>query len=130
MLTPDSARHSGGRIDVEAEQLHRDVALVVVHRDHGVELPCAQLDEHRVARHRAADVQPVGTALLDHRRGDLDVLPPEQAALAGVRIERRHRDARRGDAQIAHRRMGQVDGAAQPLRRQQLRHVGQRDMGR
>ena len=33
-----------------------------------------------------------------------------------------------GMPEIAHRRMCEVDGAAQPLWRQQLRHVGQRDM--
>ena len=67
MLTPDSAASAGRRIDVEAQQLDRDVPLVVVHRHHRVVLPAAQLDEHGVARNRAAHVHPLGAALLHHR---------------------------------------------------------------
>ena len=43
---------AGGRVDLEAEQLDRDVALVVVVGDHGVVLAGAQLHEHGVARAR------------------------------------------------------------------------------
>ena len=53
MFTPESVIPRAGRgIDLEAEQLDRDVSLVVVVRDHRVVLAGAQLDEHRVARHR------------------------------------------------------------------------------
>ena len=87
---------AGRRIDLEAEQLDRDVALVVVHGDHGVVLPGAQLDEDRVAGHRPDHVEPVARPLSAMVGvGDVDVLPAEQAALAGMRIERRDGDPRR-----------------------------------
>ena len=54
---------AGRRIDLEAEQLDRDVPLVVVHRDHRVELAGAQLHEDRVARHRPDHVEAVGDGL-------------------------------------------------------------------
>src|SRR4051794_13683845 len=55
------------RIDLEAEQLHRDVPLVVVHGDHCVVLAGAQLDEDRIARDRTHHVQPVRDRLGDGR---------------------------------------------------------------
>ena len=131
MLTPESVLPAAGRgIDLEAQQLDRDVALVVVHGDHRVVLAGAQLDEDGVAGHRADHVEPVGDRFGDRRRGDVDVLPAEQAALAGMRVERRDGDPRRGDAEPQQRLVREVDDAAQALRRQALRHVLQRDMGR
>src|ERR1700727_1270632 len=47
---------AGRLVDGEAEQLHRDVALVVIHGDHGVELLRPQLHEHGVAGHRPVDI--------------------------------------------------------------------------
>ena len=98
MLTPESSCHCRCRIDLEAEQLDRDVPLVVIHRDHGVILPGAQLHEHGVAGHGPDHVEAVGDGLRDRRRGNVDILPAEQAALAGMRIERGDRDLRPRDA--------------------------------
>ena len=129
MLTPESVvQRAGRRIDLEAEQLDRDVPLVVVHGDHGVVLAGAQLDEDGVAGHRADHVEAVGDRFGDRRRGDVDVLPAEQPAFARMRVERRDGDRRRG-MPSRQRLVGEVDDAAQPLRRQPLRHVLQRDMG-
>ena len=94
---------AGRGIDLEAEQLDRDVPLVVIHRDHRVELAGAQLDEDGVARHRADHVEAVGDRLGDGRRRDVDILPAEQPALAGMRIERRDGDLRPRDAEAAQR---------------------------
>ena len=48
-LTPLMAPRRRFSVDVEAEQLDRDVAPIVEHGDDGVELLRAQLDEHGVA---------------------------------------------------------------------------------
>ena len=94
MLTPDSSSHLPvAGIDLEAEQLDRDVTLVVIHGDHRVVLAGAQLHEDGVARHRPDHVEPARDRFRDHRRRDVDVVAAEQAALAGMRIERRDGDA-------------------------------------
>src|SRR4051794_37539352 len=74
---------AGFRIDGEAQQLDRDVPLVVVHGDHGVELAGVQLHEDGVAGNRANHVEAFGDALLDHRCADVDVLAAEQPAFTG-----------------------------------------------
>src|SRR4051794_20816171 len=71
---------AGFRIDGEAQQLDRDVPLVVVHGDHGVELAGVQLHEDGVAGNRPNHVEAIGDALLDHRCADVDVLAAEQPA--------------------------------------------------
>src|ERR1700722_3229141 len=52
-------------VDGEAEQLHRDVPLVVIHRDHGVELLRPQLHKHRVAGHSPMNVVALLAQALD-----------------------------------------------------------------
>src|ERR1700751_503274 len=43
---------AGGGIDFEAEQLDRNVSLVVIYGDHGVVLTGTQFHEYGVSRHR------------------------------------------------------------------------------
>ena len=96
MLTPERSSHlAGRRIDLEAEQLHRDMHLVMVHGDHCVVLAGAQLDKDRIARDRPRHVQTVRHSFGDSRLGDVDVLPAEQAAFARMGIERRHGNTER-----------------------------------
>ena len=52
--------------------------------------------EHRVGREWPARVDALGPRLGDGRRDGLDLLAPEQPALARVRVEAGHADARRG----------------------------------
>jgi len=125
----------GGRLvvsvnDAEAKELHRDVPLIVEHGDDGIELACRGFDEDCVARERADHVEAAGTKVLDDRLVYTLVLVAEDAALAGMRIECRHSDARTGDAKIRQRLEGKVDDACDALARHQLRHVGERHMGR
>ena len=94
---------AGGGIDLEAQQLDRDMPLIVIHGDDGVVLAGAQLDEDGVAGDRADDIEPVFDRLGDRRRGNVDILPAEQAAFAGMRIERRDRDFRPRDAEVLER---------------------------
>ena len=48
------------RIYLEAEQLDRNVPLVVIHRHHRVVLARTQLDEHGIAGDRADHIKAVG----------------------------------------------------------------------
>ena len=130
-LTPGERAHPAGRrVHGEAQRLDRDVALVVEHRDHRVELAAERLDEHRIARHRALERQAPGAELLDHRQDHVDVLAPEQAAFAGMGIERADADPRPLDAEVEHGLMGQLEHPAQPLGRDPPGHLGERHMRR
>ena len=68
----------------EGEELHRDQPLIVVARDHGVELASHRTSEHRVARIRPVD--PCATLLrrLDRRSQNLAFLMTKETILAGV----------------------------------------------
>ena len=97
MLTPRQRVPAAGRgIDVEAEQLDRDVPLVVVHGDHGVVLAGAQLDEHGIAGHRADHVEAVGDRSARSSASLTSMsCAAEQAAFAGMRVQRRDGDPAR-----------------------------------
>src|SRR3984957_17479362 len=120
---------AGRLVDGEAEQLDRDVALVVVHGDHGVELLRAQLHKHGVAGHGPVNIKALLAQPLDGRFDDIDVLPSEQAAFARMRIERCDGDAAARHAKRLERFVGKRDDTAYPFRRHALRHVFKRGMG-
>ncbi len=81
---------------IETHQLHRDLALVVIHRHDRVEVAASRAHEHRVGRERARRrATPSRARRFDGRRDDVDLLAAEVAAVAGVRIEPGDRDARR-----------------------------------
>ena len=114
ILTPDSASHRPvGGIDLEAQQLDRDVALIVIVGDDRVILTGPKLHKDRVAGHRADHVQTVRDRPGDHRSGDVDVVPPEQPALAGMGVQRRDGDAGAVEPQpaSAHHASGRSPGA-------------------
>ena len=119
----------GNGIDVEAEQLDRDVALVVVHGDDGVVMPRPQLYEDGVAGDGPLDVHALGAALRDDGGANVDILAAEQPPFPGMRVQRGDGNARFFDAEIQHRPVGDVDGAAETFRGQEFRHVLQRNMG-
>ena len=80
-------------IEREAERLHGDMALVVVHRDHDVELAAARAREQRVGGQGTVHVEALAPRRLDGRRDLALLLVAEEPVLAGVRIEPAHRDA-------------------------------------
>src|SRR5207248_8833428 len=84
-------RQAGPLLDrlvvLEAERLHRDVALVVIHRDDDVELAAAGAREERVGGQGTGDVEAVGAGRLDGGNDRALLLVAEQALLAGVRVE-------------------------------------------
>ena len=82
----------------EAGVLEHRQALVVVHGQHHVVVRQRARHEHGVGRQRAVDQHAGGARALDGGRDHVAVLGAEMAALAGVRIEAAHGDARPRDA--------------------------------
>ena len=66
----------------------------------------------------------------DRRRDHVDLLAPEQAAFAGMRIEPADADARLRDADAPQRRVGGADRAADPLAGDQRERLRDADMQR
>jgi hypothetical protein len=79
---------------VEVDQLDRDQALIVVHRDHRVVAAVDRVAERRVGDERA-EQRGRRARLLERGRDDVGVLVAEQAVLAGVRVQADDADARR-----------------------------------
>ena len=115
---------------VEAFELGRDLSLVVVHRDHAVELAREGLDVDGIGRERAATVDTrLGGDSRDGRTDELDLLASEQPILSRVRVERRDGDPGLCDAGAAHRAVDEYDGVADGLRSDQVECLTQGDMG-
>src|SRR6185437_5910476 len=79
---------------MEVDQLHRDVALVVIHRDDEVELAAYAADKDGVRRVGAGAVEALCARFVDGGRDDLGVLSSEEVVLSGVRVQAGDRDAR------------------------------------
>src|SRR5205823_4008289 len=86
-----SAKHRHAAF--ESQKLERDLALVVVHAEHRVELAASRRDPDGIGREGALDRMAVLPALLDRRGDDVDLLAAEYAALARMRIEPRNRNS-------------------------------------
>src|SRR5258708_25396761 len=72
---------------IETHQLHRDLALIVVHREYRIERAAFGAKEDGIGRERPFDTDAVPLACLHHPRADLDLLAAEIAAFARVRVE-------------------------------------------
>ena len=81
-------RQADGHVDrpVEIQRLDRDQRLIVIHADGGVVGGTRLGVEHRVAGHRAGDVEPLGTQQGDRGGNDLHLLAADGPAFAGVRV--------------------------------------------
>jgi hypothetical protein len=119
-----------GDAALEPHQLHRDLALVVVHGEHGVEIAVPRPQENRVGRERALDgnIQFGGSA----HRGleEVNLLSAEVPALSGMRIERCDGDSRALESGRTHRRTCQREAAQDAVRSDRGRDLRQRDVRR
>ena len=100
----------------------------MVERDDGVEFAAGGAHEDRVGRKRARDVDAFRPGGRDGRNDDRFLFGAEQPALAGMRIEARDRQPRRGDAESRQGLCGEPDRAEQPLARERAWDLGQRDV--
>ena len=95
--------------EVEAHQLHRDLALVVIHRLDDVVVAALGAQEDGVGGKRAITGDAF-RARSGNGRGDLGVvLVAEVAAVAGVGVEGGNRDARCVETDLLHALVGQAD---------------------
>ena len=85
-------RQAEGQTDgaVEIQRFRGNVPLVVVKRDHSVEMTLLRQVKNGVGRDRSGDVEAPGPQILHGRCDFLDFLAAEHAPLAAVRIQRRH----------------------------------------
>ena len=116
----------------EAQQLDRDLALVVVHGDDGLVVAGLGLEKDRVGRKRAMERRvagPVARLQRAHcRRDDVDLLAPAGAAIAVVRVEARNRHLGLGHAAGAQRVVEQLRGLGNALLAQIAGHILERHM--
>ena len=85
---------------LEMERLQRDQRLVVIHAQCRVILRAGGGVEHRIGREGTGHEPSLGAQRGDRRLDDFDLLAPDHPAFTGVRIERRHREARPLDPEI------------------------------
>ena len=106
----DRQAHGDVYAGLETEHLHRAVALIVIHRQHDVEVASPGAEKQRVGRQRALNVPAAGASLRD-RWFNLGCLlaVAEEAAFARVWIDRADPDARMGDARAFHRGLRALD---------------------
>ena len=121
-------------IDAMAESrvLERGQPLVVVHRQHRIALGQHGRREHGVGRLRPEQSHALGTQPVEYRHDDLDLLAPEVAPFAGMRIEAGNQDARRGYPVFlpAYQHAGCAACVPAGRLRHRRRHVLQRQVGR
>ena len=115
---------------MKAQQLQRDMALVMVHREHGIKLTAQCADEYGIAGYRPAHVLSALAVGFDRGGNHLGVLAAEQPAFAGVRIERGHAHPRTLDPESAERRKGQFQNPRDARGRYERRDLRKRDVRR
>ena len=121
------------RADRDAErvapafQLDRDVALVVVHGDVGVEFAFLQ---QKIGAPRPGGGDAFGVRPGNRRRRDLGVFIAEKSAFAGMRVDAADRDPRLLDTEPAQGSIGRAQRAQHLLRRQAVEGLAQADMER
>ena len=94
------------------------MTLVVVHRDHAVELTPTGPQEERVGRQRTGHGDARGGESRHRGRHDPRLLVAEQPPLAAVRVDGGHRDPRRSTEQ-RHEQVGQPPAGRLDARRRQ-----------
>ena len=115
---------------VKAQQLDGDLPLIVVHADGAIVLLVAHSYIERIGGKRAVGAYIHLTGALDGGPDDLDFLAPDLTSIAGMRIDRRDRDAgflKTGFLQSA---IGKRDCLDDAFYRQQICDLAQWHMGR
>src|SRR5690242_1547187 len=87
---------------IEALELRGDLALVVIHREHAVEVTCKRLEKHGIGGIRSLARDATRGGICDGGCDEVDLFPTEETVLSSVRIQCTHRDARPIEAGAAH----------------------------
>src|SRR6185503_20109605 len=117
-----------GNAALEAHQLHRDLTLVVVHRDDAVVRAAARANEDGIGGKRTVAAPSTPRGELDRRRDHIDLLASEIAAVAVVRIQAAYREARRRLPRALQCAIEEPDALRDAFDRQQRRDIFQRDV--
>ncbi len=106
-------RHTERDVDpaVEIQELHGNVALIVIHGDDEIERPADSADENGVGRMRAGAIDAQCARFFNRGSDDVAILPAEEPVLAGVRIESADCDTRSAAPHPAHGVIAKLDGA-------------------
>ena len=102
---------------IEGEQLHWDVALVVIHGDNNIEFAFDGAQKNRVAWQWVRNIIATRPCIGDSRYNFPRLFITKQAAFAGMRIKASHGNTRLGNAQGATGMIGQIDHFFHPLAR-------------
>ena len=111
----DGQPQGHGHALLEAVDLDGDVALVVVHGHHGVELPAQGTDEDGIGGEGAAGVDSSPLRRLHRRADGRDLLVADQSTVAAVRVQRRHCQAGPLHAPGPQPLSGDLDGLQHPF---------------
>ena len=126
---PDDGQPQGD-VDCVAErdQLYGDQTLIVVARNHGVELATHRPNKHGIGWEWPVNRDPARPSGRDGRREHGVVFTPHQAVLTGMWIEPGEGQPRRRPSKSWHLRRRQRDGLVESFPGQLSRNVSQRDM--
>ncbi|KAG0774413.1 hypothetical protein G6F22_014079 [Rhizopus arrhizus] len=114
----------------EARVLQHRQALVVVHRQHGVEAGQLGRQEGGVGRQRPDQVHAFSAQALQQRDDQVQFLAAQVAVFTGVRVQAEHGDARRRQAELAAQRgMHGTQGVFQAGCGDRIGHLAQRQVG-
>ena len=109
----DAERDVDGALEVD--ELHGDVALVVIHRDDKIKLTAKSAHKDGVRASAAGAVDAATLRFVDGGSDDLGILVPEEVVFAGVGIQAADGDARCMLEHQAHRLGAEFDGAHDAL---------------
>ena len=68
-------------LEAQSWDFHRDVTLIVIHRQHSIVLPLDGLPEDGIGRHGAGGGDALGVGIRDCRTYLLDLLAPDETGL-------------------------------------------------
>src|SRR5439155_13138673 len=114
-----------GNATPKAHEFHGDLALVVVHGDHGVVLaPLAlHFQEDRIRREGALDRDPARARRFHRGTDDVDFFPAERSVVTVVRVQAADRDARMGDTAAQQFAVDQFHALCHAFVRDLVRHL-------
>jgi hypothetical protein len=100
---------------LEVQQLHRNMALIVVHRHHKVVRTMCGAEKDRVRRHRPFTIHAHRLAGFDGWLDELLILGAEQTMFSGVGIQPADSDARLGLSEQLHGLVAELDRFDDPF---------------
>ncbi|EKE16931.1 MAG: hypothetical protein ACD_10C00712G0001 [uncultured bacterium] len=118
-----------GHAAIKPHQLHRNLSLIVVHGQYRVKSAIFGTNEYRVRRIRSGDIEAALNACLYRWLNHVNFFLAKIAAIAGMRIERRNRNAGIVKTRVAQGAVGQRQLGKNTLGSNRRGDFGERDVG-